>query len=181
VAFKVVGIDGLSREIAGEIIAADEKVITGFKSTNKGMGYFLLKPEPIKQYYASFWHNNQKYIVPLPHVAKHGSAMSLILSGHSHDAILSIKQTQPSTLTQKYVTGSAYGKVWFSADVNSFKDSCRLKIPLEMPTFRDPPSGQLYRDKKLSFIYRDWQKTQHLDTDTNSPNRRVYIGHEILP
>ena len=31
----------------------------------------------------------------------------------------------------------------------------------------------IYRDPKLSSIYRDWQKTRHLDTDANSLNRRA--------
>jgi len=132
VAFKAVGIDGLGREVKGEITTSDEKIITGLKSTNKGMGYFMLRPEPTKQYFANLWHNNQKYIVPLPHVSENGSVMSLIFNRDNKDAILSIKQTQTATLTQKYLTGSAYGKIWFSALVKSFKDSCGLKIPLEL-------------------------------------------------
>ena len=132
VAFKAIGIDGLSREVSGEIASDDEKVVTDFKSTNKGMGFFMLKSQPKKQYSASFWYNNQKYIVPLTHVSETGSVMSFNFSEESKDPVLSIKQTPSGVITQKYVTGSAYGKIWFSALVKAFMDSCGLKIPLEL-------------------------------------------------
>jgi hypothetical protein len=35
----------------------------------------------------------------------------------------------------------------------------------------------IYRDKKLSSVNRDWQKTRHPDTDANSLNRRAVIRH----
>src|ERR1035437_3794246 len=132
VAFKAIGIDGLSRNVSGEILADDEKVVTGFKSMQKGMGYFMLKPQPKKQYSASFWYNNQKYIVPLPRIYEEGTVISLNVIGNNKEPILSIKQTQSVSITNKYVIGSAYGKVWFSALVKAFKDSCGFKIPLQL-------------------------------------------------
>ena len=132
VAFKAIGIDGLGREVKGEILADDEKVISSFISTSKGMGFFMLKPQTKIKYAASFWFNNQKYIVPLPLASEKGTVMSLNFSEESKDPVLSIKQTLSRVITQKYVTGSAYGKIWFSAIVKAFKDSCGLKIPLEL-------------------------------------------------
>ncbi len=132
VAFKAIGIDGLSRKVSGEILVDDDKIVTGFKSMQKGMGYFMLKPQSKKQYSASFWYNNQKYIVPLPQVFEKGTVMSLNLRGHNKEPILSIKQTQSESIINKYVIGSSYGKVWFSALMKAFKDSCELKIPLEL-------------------------------------------------
>ena len=132
VAFKALGIDGLSRNVSGVILDDDEKVVTGFKSMHKGMGSFMLRPQPKKQYSASFWYNNQKYIVPLPLVSEDGTVMSLNLIENNKVPILSIKQTQSESITNKYVIGSAYGKVWFSVLVKAFKDSCGLKIPLEL-------------------------------------------------
>ena len=132
VAFKAIGIDGLGREVKGEILADDEKVISSFISTSKGMGYFILKPQTKIKYAASFWFNNQKYIVPLPLASEEGTVISLNFSENSRDPILSIKQTPSESITKKYITGSAYGKIWFSAIVKAFKDSCGLKIPLEL-------------------------------------------------
>jgi hypothetical protein len=132
VAFKAIGIDGLSRNVSGVILDDDEKVVTGFKSMHTGMGYFMLKPQLKKQYSASFWYNNQKYIVPLPRVYEEGTVMSLNLIENNKEPILSIKQTQSESITHKYITGSAYGKVWFSALLKAFKDSCGLKIPFEL-------------------------------------------------
>jgi hypothetical protein len=36
-----------------------------------------------------------------------------------------------------------------------------------------------YRDKKLSSIYRDWQKTRHRDADANSLNRRAVSSNNL--
>jgi hypothetical protein len=132
VAFKAIGRDGLSRDVTGEIKTGDEKVVSGFKSTNKGMGFFMLKPQSEMEYFAHFWYNNQKYIVPLPKTSKEGSVMSVSLTENSIDPILSIRQNLSGTITPKYITGSSYGKIWFSALVKTFKDSCGLQIPMEL-------------------------------------------------
>jgi hypothetical protein len=130
VAFKAIGIDGLGRDVSGEIRTADEQVVTNFKSTHKGMGFFILKPETQKKYFAHFWYNNQKYIVPLPDASEEGTVVSVYYL-EQKDPFLTIKQNLSKTLTNKYLVGSSYGKIWFSAMVKTFRDSCRLRIPLE--------------------------------------------------
>ncbi|MGD0582282.1 MAG: hypothetical protein ABR974_04975 [Bacteroidales bacterium] len=132
VAFKAIGMDGLGREVTGEIETDDETIVTGFKSTYKGMGFFMLKPQAKKEYIAHFWYNNQKYIVPLPKVLEEGSVMTMNFAGNSKDQFLSIKQITSGVITSKYVIGSSYGKIWFSALIKAFTDSCKLKIPLEL-------------------------------------------------
>jgi hypothetical protein len=48
------------------------------------------------------------------------------------------------------------------------------------PLIGTTPSGQFYRDKKLSSIYRDFAKTHaNPDTDGNSSNRRAVMFHSI--
>ena len=92
----------------------------------------MLKPQAKKEYIAHFWYNNQKYIVPLPKVLEEGSVMTMNFAGNSKDQFLSIKQITSGVTTSKYVIGSSYGKIWFSALVKVFSDSCSLKIPFEL-------------------------------------------------
>jgi hypothetical protein len=132
IAFKATGEDGLGRDIAGEIRTGDDVVVSGFKSTNRGMGSFRLKPDTEKEYFAHFWYHNQKYIVPLPGASKEGCAMSVSFKGNIKDPFISLKKISSGEISTKYIIGSAYGKIWFSALVKTFTDSCRLRVPLEL-------------------------------------------------
>jgi hypothetical protein len=132
IAFKAIGADGLGKEIDGEIRTDEETVVSGFKSTHKGMGAFMLKPLAKKKYFAHFWYNNQKYIVPLPIVSEEGSIMSVNFTGNNKDPFLLIKQVGSRAITSKYVVGSSYGKIWFSTHVKTFMDSCKIQIPVEL-------------------------------------------------
>lgn len=132
IAFKATGVDGLSREVSGDIETQDEKIVAHFKSIHKGMGTFNLKPHLNTKYFAHFWYNNQKYIVPLPAVSDEGTVVSLHVNDYNNAYLLSIKQKTTSGIPPKYLIGSCYGKIWFSAHLNSFKDSCDLRLPMDM-------------------------------------------------
>jgi hypothetical protein len=132
VAFRAIGQDGLGREIAGEIRTDDDNIVSDFKSTNKGMGMFTLQPLVKKEYFAHFWYNNQKYIVPLPHISPEGSTISVSFPETGNDRSITIKQAPSGVTTSKYVIGSSYGKIWFSALIKTLMDSCKLQVPLEM-------------------------------------------------
>lgn len=133
VAFKAIGTDGLGREVKGVIETGGGEIVTDFESSHKGMGVFLLKPETGKKYFAHLWYNNKKYIVPLPRASEEGCVMSVTLSGHDgKDQYMTIKQSLSQANKQKYVIGSSYGKIWFSALVKMINDSCRLRVPMEL-------------------------------------------------
>ena len=132
IAFKAIGTDGLSREAEGTIEDEDGKLITHFKSMHKGMGSILITPSPEKEYFASLWYNTRKYVIPLPHASDSGSVMTINYSGNEGYPYLTLKQLSSEATAQKYLVGSAYGRIWFSALLNMTKDSCRLKIPIEL-------------------------------------------------
>lgn len=132
VAFKAIGPDGLGRDIAGEILTDDDVVITSFSSTHKGMGTFKLTPESNQEYFAHLWFNNRKYIVPLPKASEKGLVMYITYSGDGKAPMLSVKQKPTGAIEPKYIVGSVYGKIWFSAIVKAFRDSSRLKIPIDL-------------------------------------------------
>lgn len=132
VGFKAIGTDGLSREVSGNIETENEVVVANFRSTNKGMGYFLLKPEPGEKYFAHLLYNNRNYLIPLPQSSENGCTMSVRYPGGSNDPYLTIKCSPSETNTQKYITGSANGGIRFSAPVKMINDSCWLRIPLAL-------------------------------------------------
>ncbi len=132
VAFKAIGPDGLGREITGEIKTCDEKLVTRFSSSYKGMGTFMFKPDANKKYSAHLWFNNRKYIVPLPQASAKGLVMSVTYSGNYDVPYVSIKQRPTGVAEPKYVIGSANGKICFSAIVKAFRDSSILKIPTDL-------------------------------------------------
>jgi hypothetical protein len=132
IGFKAIGTDGFSRELAGEIETEDGKSIATFKSTHKGMGFFRLTPQNKDRYFAHFWYNGQKYIVPLPRAAQEGSTMSVKFLRNNNDPFLTLKHVPSGTTEPKYVIGSSYGRIWFSALVKTFTDSCVLRIPVEL-------------------------------------------------
>lgn len=131
VAFKAIGTDGLSREVAGVIETEDEEAVTDFKSTHKGMGYFMLKSKPGKKYFAHAIFNNRNYVIPLPSASEAGSAMSISSSPTGTNKYITIKQAPYENSNEKYVIGSAYGKIWFSALLRTSSDSSRFRIPVE--------------------------------------------------
>ena len=122
----------MSREVEGTIEDSDEEVITIFKSSYKGMGAFLLKPQEGKEYFASLWYKNRKYVIPLPQASREGAVLTLSSGGNAKDRNITIKQSASWINTLKYVVGSAYGKIWFSAAINMAKDSLSFKIPMEL-------------------------------------------------
>ena len=131
VAFKAIGTDGLSREVAGVIETEEEEEVTEFKTTHKGMGYFILNPEPGKKYFAHTVFNNRNYIIPLPSALETGSSMSISCSPKGADFYLTIRQVSSGKSNEKYVIGSSNGKIWFSALLKTSGDSCRFRIPVE--------------------------------------------------
>jgi len=129
VAFKAIGPDGLGRDVTGEIKTSNDVVITRFTNTHKGMGTFMLTPESNQEYFAHLWFNNRKYTIPLPIASEKGVVMSVTYSADYYDPYVSIKQRPNGVIEPKYIVGSAYGNIWFSATIKALKDSSRLKIP----------------------------------------------------
>jgi hypothetical protein len=132
IAFKAIGTDGLSREVKGVVETKDCTVICDFKSSHKGMGSFMLKPEPGKEYFARLMYNNQNYVIPLPAASEKGSVIMVTSTENEVSPYMTIRCTPSEIKTKKYVTGSANGKIWFSMMTELTKDSCKLKIPIEL-------------------------------------------------
>jgi len=182
VAFKAIGPDGLGRDVTGEILTSDDVVITRFTSTHKGMGTFMLTPESNQEYFAHLWFNNRKYIIPLPIASEKGVVMSITYSADYYDPYVSIKQRPNGIIEPKYIVGSAYGNIWFSATIKAFKDSSRLKIPIYLlpegicrltllnADFQPECERLIYVDKDQGF-----EIEVTLDSSTYKPRSKVTL------
>jgi hypothetical protein len=132
VAFKAIGIDGLSREVDGTIQSQDGTLVTTFKTSHKGMGTFIIKPEHGKKYSAHLWFAGRNYIIPLPPADDKGSVMTVTLDENGKNFYLAFKQSNDELITQKYIAASAYGKVIFISPINLQSDSCNILIPTDL-------------------------------------------------
>ncbi|MDR2362479.1 MAG: TonB-dependent receptor plug domain-containing protein [Prevotellaceae bacterium] len=78
VAFKAIKSDGLAKDIQGSIYDSDGHIIVpSFRSLHKGMGHFMLIPEPGKTYYALVENDKgagKKW--PLPAAVKNACALA---------------------------------------------------------------------------------------------------------
>lgn len=52
IAFKAIGTDGLSVEVKGKVFTSKNEEVATFSSINKGMGKFVLEPNPGESYYS---------------------------------------------------------------------------------------------------------------------------------
>ncbi|MDR2627986.1 MAG: hypothetical protein LBC40_08145, partial [Dysgonamonadaceae bacterium] len=79
IAFKSIKTNGLAENVRGSIHDNEGKIaLPAFQSLYKGMGHFVLKPEPGKTYYAVV-ENDQQIVkkFPLPVAVKNASAISV--------------------------------------------------------------------------------------------------------
>jgi hypothetical protein len=132
VAFKVIGTDGLSREVIGTIETESGTYITSFKSTHKGMGCFTLKPEFRRKYFAHIWFDNRNYIIPLPTAKEKGSVIAVNFDNITNNINLTLRYSQSDVNHQKYVVASAYGKILFITPLKTIEDSCLIQIPFNI-------------------------------------------------
>ncbi len=171
IAFKVIGNDGLSRDLKGAVETKDGNVICEFKSSHKGMGSFMLKPEPGKEYFARLLYHNQNYEIPLPVASDKRSTIMVTSAENSVNRYLTIRCTPSEIKTKKYVTGSANGKIWFSMMVEIVKDSCKLKIPTELlpeGICRITILSADFKPECERIIYVDWNERFKIEIEPDS-------------
>jgi hypothetical protein len=130
VAFKAIGTDGLNREISGTIYDDRNNTVTRFQSLHKGMGFFELRPETGRTYYALAEYNGQKIKFALPSAVESGSVMT-VRCDSSSNILLRIKSEGSLGNAIHYVVASAFGKIWYVYRINTQKDTDRLPIPAE--------------------------------------------------
>ena len=132
VAFKAIGTDGLSREVKGIIKTGEGEEVASFKSLHKGMDAFLFTPETNKRYTAIVEYNHRQYKFPIPGAEEEGCVLSINDKEKENAPTVSVKYTPSKANAQKYVVGSSYGKIRFVSIIKTVKDSCGVKIPVDL-------------------------------------------------
>lgn len=125
IAFKAIGTDGLSREVEGDIKDEEGTTVSHFKSSHKGMGHLVLKPDSRKKYFGHLEFNQRKYLYPLPGAVEKGSVMSV----NPEDQSITITSNPPEPGRRKYIIGSVYGMIRCTIVVKLNYDSTRIQIP----------------------------------------------------
>ncbi len=78
IGFKAVGADGFGAEVSGEVFRDDGTPVVPFVAAHRGMGYFSLKPEAGRSYYAEvILPGGGKKSVELPDVKEQGVALQV--------------------------------------------------------------------------------------------------------
>jgi TonB-dependent SusC/RagA subfamily outer membrane receptor len=138
IAFKAV--DGYGRGVYAEGVILDEtkKEICSFHTEYNGMGYFLLKPQKKKKYYAQVKFPDQSIRkIPLPEAIENAVSMTLTES----DKLIRLKilsNKEPSNdrpANDFIVIGQTRGKIYFSSYLNILdQDSTLVADPDEFPS-----------------------------------------------
>lgn len=132
VAFKAIGTDGISRKVKGVIKDKDDKAVSRFESLHKGMGSFFFTPEAATKYFAILEYNHRQFKFPLPAALEKGSVMEVSYSRKDSSVNLTLKYNNSEAGTQKYIVGSAYGKIRFTSAIETTQDSCKVSIPVNL-------------------------------------------------
>ncbi len=97
VAFKTLGSDGLSRAVSGTIHSENGEVVAQIETVSKGMGKFMLSPNPGTRYYAEVTDKNGlKKRFNLPEVEQTGINMQTSKRGNTLRIKINNKTSVPS-------------------------------------------------------------------------------------
>lgn len=114
VGFKVLGEDGLSREIKGIIVNNKGEDIAELQTTRNGMGNFMLVPQPGETYMAKVMVNGKEKRFPLP-VSK-GQGLAVRVDGINHPDELYVYISSAANDSRKYMLlAESRGEVYFGS------------------------------------------------------------------
>ena len=185
VAFKAIGPDGLGREVRGEIKTEDDRIVTRFSSTHKGMGVFKLIPKANEEYAAHIWFNRRKYVIPLPEASATGMVMTLSYLDNANNPTISIKRKSPKGPEPVYIVGNSNGKIWFSVAIKSFMDSIRIELQTDLlpegVSRITILNGEFYPDcERLVYVNKDQGFEIEISPDSGSYKPRSKVSLEIM-
>lgn len=183
VGFKVIGGDGLSRQVEG-VILADDVEVAQFKSNHLGMGIFPLTPERGKSYTAKL--KGQTYLYELPTVLSSGIVMAVNNSKDSDFLQVKLMASSEFNLEEVYILAQCRGLMSASAKVDMRNRLAYIRFPKEQF-----PSGivqlmivdQLGNPlvERLAFIEHEDQLRMSIQTakEVYRPREEVQLALEV--
>ncbi len=132
VAFKAIDENGKGIDVQGEIVDNDGRKIADFRSTHKGIGSFIIEPEPAKKYSANVNVANQFDLnVDLPGAQPYGVSLSIDATDTASVFLKVSENKAKSELTSenKYlIVGQAGGSICFVDEVSLPGETGSFKI-----------------------------------------------------
>ncbi len=116
-------------KFSGSIIDNDNNTITEFKTTNFGLGFFTLSPEPNKTYSAKLEVNGVEYSYQLPIALNNGYTLGINNSGNN--LFINLKSNTLTGLNNTYLVVHQRGKLVFSKYETQTKSSYSIKLPVK--------------------------------------------------
>ncbi|RYU91275.1 hypothetical protein EWM62_04865 [Mucilaginibacter terrigena] len=120
VGFKAIGKDGLGVDVQGIINDSKGNQAGKFKSTRKGMGNFILLPQPGEAYTANYWVNGIKHVAQLPGVMPAGIILKVDNLANADSVFIHITATPGiAAANRQYVLlAQSAGGVYLGAALN---------------------------------------------------------------
>ncbi|GAB3920643.1 hypothetical protein [Mucilaginibacter myungsuensis] len=114
VGFKAIGEDGLSREVQGTIVDDTDEVSGTLQSTHKGMGSFVLVPQPGRSYMAKVMVDGKEKLYKLPPAKANG--LTLRVEGVNHPGELYVYISSVGIENKNFVLlARSAGAVYFGS------------------------------------------------------------------
>ena len=177
IAFKAVGVDGLSREVKGRIVDSNDRVVVNINSIDQGAGFFNLKPEQGVSYKAVL-DNGQE--VSLPEIKTEGYVISV-----NNQDVRNIRVKVEATTSIKnnifYIIGQIRNQKYYQA---RFGFGEKDVVDFEIPKNR-LPSGVLTLTL-LDEQKRPWsERVLFIDNEeelviTVKPNRKRFNSRDEI-
>lgn len=129
VAFKAIGLDGLSREVSGRLLDNQNKVVAEFRSTHLGMGDFSFVPEKGHTYHVII-DSHPTLSFPLESAKETGVLMTVTNSEKSDEVIVKIQMSESTPRPQTFtIAAHQRGEPSFLAQFTLANIIYFVKIP----------------------------------------------------
>ncbi len=129
VAFKILGKDGLGKNLNGKIINNKNEVITDFTSQHNGMGNFHLLPHKGETYTAVFSLNGKQQQEKLPLAKDEGSTLRITHLSNPDSLLIYVKVSDSKKTDKKYLLiAQNREKIFLKAELNLINGYNTLKL-----------------------------------------------------
>ncbi|TSD67398.1 hypothetical protein FFF34_008410 [Inquilinus sp. KBS0705] len=131
VGFKAIGDDGLGVDVTGSIVNQNGEEVSKFKSLYKGMGKFILLPQPGQTYTAKFTVNGIEDTAALPLVNTSGIVFRVDNLSSADTIFLHLRATPDVALqTKTYsIIASANRNVYYGIPLNLKSGFSNIRLP----------------------------------------------------
>ncbi len=182
VAFKAVGVDGLSREVAGVVVDDNGSHIADISTQHLGMGVFSFSPDASVDYYAEIMAGGAKKRYRLPKAADRGCVLSVTLwRGKAHCRIVA---TEGYPVGDLALVAHSRGRIFLATD--NIPAGGMVTLPVgELPSgivelvLVDKPTGRPV-SRRLCFIQSRDRAAASIIADRPEYGKRNRIVLDIV-